>query len=67
MSRTGTNEACHILLCFGVRFMARTMLISIVSRKSLRLSGEGRVKHTNGQLVTHISAVRATSFASGVN
>jgi hypothetical protein len=38
------------------RFMARTMLISIVSRKSLRLSGESRAKHSNGQLITHISA-----------
>lgn len=38
------------------RFMSRTMLISIVSRKALRLSGESRAKHSNGQLITHISA-----------
>lgn len=37
-------------------FMLRGSLIAAVSRKSLRLSGESRVVHPNGQLITHISS-----------
>lgn len=36
--------------------MLRASLIAIVSRKALRLSGKSRAKHTNGQLITHISS-----------
>ena len=48
------NHFFHRSLVTG--FMVRTTLISVISRKSLRLSGESRMKHSNGQLVTHISA-----------
>lgn len=34
--------------------MLRSSLIANISRKSLRLSGESRAKHPNGQLVTNI-------------
>ncbi|CDZ97481.1 Multidrug resistance-associated protein/mitoxantrone resistance protein, ABC superfamily [Phaffia rhodozyma] len=37
-------------------FMLRAAVISVVSRKSVRLSGEARMVHTNGKLVTHISS-----------
>ncbi|CDZ96790.1 Multidrug resistance-associated protein/mitoxantrone resistance protein, ABC superfamily [Phaffia rhodozyma] len=37
-------------------FMLRAALISVISKKSIRLSGEARIIHTNGKLTTHISA-----------
>ena len=62
--RTRMLTRADRLFLLAYRFMVRTILISAISRKSLRLSGESRTKHSNGQLVTHISAVSRDARAT---
>lgn len=37
-------------------FLVRTSLVSVIFRKSLRLSGRARLQHSTGQITTMISA-----------
>ncbi|KAM0755919.1 ATP-dependent bile acid permease [Meredithblackwellia eburnea MCA 4105] len=46
----------YMQLGMAVGMLMRTSLISLISRKSLRLSGAARVKHPNGHLITLVSS-----------